>query len=160
MPYDITTHELAPVPIISVRERLPQAELPGFFAHAYADLYAHLGRHGVPPRGEPFTVYHAFGPDNVDAEACLPVPTEIATTERIAYRLLPAMTVVETIHVGPYEELGQAYQALEAWMTDNGYDSAGPVRERYLTEPGRGTPPADYLTIVQIPIERAPVSVG
>ena len=160
MAYDIDQHELRPQPIISVRERLDQARLPAFFGRAFGELYGHLGRHGVPPRGEPFTMYHAFGPDGIDAEVCLPVPTVVPATDRITYRELPAVTVVETLHVGPYDELGQAYQALDEWIDDHGFEAAGPVRERYLNEPGPGVPPATYRTIVQIPIAPVVVPVG
>ena len=96
------------------------------------------------PRGEPFVIYHAFGPDSIDAEACLPVPTAVRTRENIEYRELPAVTVVETLHVGPYDELGQAYQALTEWIEDHGFEAAGPVRERYLNEPGPDVPPSAY----------------
>ena len=160
MGYDIIQEELHRQPIVSVREQLEQQELPAFFGRAFGELYAHLGRHGVPPRGEPFMIYHAFGPDGIDAEVCLPVPTVVPGTERVTYRERPAVTVAETLHVGPYDELGGAYQALTEWIADHGFATAGPVRERYLNEPGPGVPPATYRTIVQIPIEPVAVPVG
>jgi effector-binding domain-containing protein len=160
MSYDINQHDLRAQPVISLRERLDQEQLPAFFGRAFGELYAHLGRHGVPPRGEPFVVYHAFGPDGIDAEVCVPVPTVVAVADPIAYRELPAVTVVDTLHVGPYDELGQAYQALAEWMEDHGFEAAGPVRERYLNEPGPGVSPAAYRTIVQIPIAPVTVPVG
>jgi effector-binding domain-containing protein len=160
MPYDINQHDLHPQPVISVRERLDQEQLPAFFGRAFGELYAHLGRHGVPPRGEPLLINHAIGPDGIDAEVCVPVANVVAVTDRIAYRVLPAVTVVDTLHVGPYDELGHAYQALAEWIGDHGFEAAGPVRERYLNEPGPGVSPATYRTIVQIPIEPVAVPVG
>jgi effector-binding domain-containing protein len=160
MAYDIVQHDLRPQPVISVREHLDQEQLPAFFGRALGDLYAHLGRHGVPPRGAPFVIYHAFGPNGIDAEVCLPVPTAVPASDRVDYRVLPSATVVETLHVGPYDELGHAYEALVDWIGDHGFEAAGPFRERYLTEPGPGIAPANYRTIVQIPIEQAPVLVS
>jgi effector-binding domain-containing protein len=160
MTYDIIQHDLRPQSVISVRQRLDQERLPAFVGRALGDLYAHLGRHGVPPRGEPFVIYHAFGPDGVDAEVCVPVPTTVTINERIHYRVLPAATVVETLHVGPYEELGRAYGALAGWIGDHGVEVAGAFRERYLNEPGPGVAPATYRTIVQIPIEPVREPVG
>lgn len=160
MGYDVIQQDLRPQPVISIRERLGQGQLQAFFGRAFADLYAHIGRHGVPPRGEPFVIYHAFGPDGVDAEVCLPVPTLLPETERVGYHELPAVTVVETLHVGPYDELGRAYQALSDWIHDHGLEAAGPVRERYLNEPGPGVPPTTYRTIVQVPIAPAALPVG
>ena len=160
MGYDVIQQDLPRQPVISVRERLGQGQLQAFFSRAFADLYAHLGRHGVPPRGEPLVIYHAFGPDGIDAEVCLPVSTVVPVTERVGYRELPAVTVVETLHVGPYEGLGQAYQTLSDWIHDHGFETAGAVRERYLNEPGPGVSPAAYRTIVQVPIAPVAVAVG
>lgn len=160
MSYDINQHDLRPQPVISIRERIEQENLPTFFGRAFSELYAHLGRHGVPPRGEPFVIYHAFGPDGMDTEVCVPVPTVMPVTDRIGYRELPAVAVVDTLHVGPYEGLGQAYQALADWMEDHGFEAAGPVRERYLNEPGPDVPPATYRTVVQIPVRPIAVPVG
>ena len=160
MVYDINQHDLRAQPVISLRDRLDQGQLQAFFGRAFGDLYAHLGRHGVPPRGEPFVIYHAFGPDGIDAEACVPVPTAVPVTEPVTYQELPAVTVVDTLHVGPYEELGHAYEALSAWIDDHGFEAAGPVRERYLNEPGPSVSPATYRTIVQIPIAPVPVAAG
>ena len=56
----------------------------------YGELYGYLGRSGVTPSGEPFVIYHSFGPDGVDAEVCVPVTVEVASTDRIASRVLPA----------------------------------------------------------------------
>ena len=160
MGYDIIQQDLGPQPVISVRERLGQGQLQTFFGRAFGDLYAHLGRHGVPPLGEPFVIYHSFGPDGVDAEGCLPVPRGVPVTERVGYHELPAISVVETLHIGPYDELGQAYQALSDWIRDHGLEAAGPVRERYLNEPGPDVPPAAYRTIVQVPIVPVAAPVG
>lgn len=160
MVYDINQHDLRAQPVIALRDRLDQGQLQAFFGRAFGELYAHLGRHGVPPRGEPFVIYHAFGPNGIDAEVCLPVPTVVPVTDPITYQELPAMTVVETLHVGPYDELGQAYLVLDEWIDDHGFAAAGPVRERYLNEPGPDVPPATYRTIVQIPIARVAVPVA
>jgi len=160
MTYDITIDELSPQPVISIRESLAQPQLSSFFGRTFTELYAHLGRHGIPPRGEPFVVYHAFGPETIDVEACLPVPTEVAATNGIGYRVLPAVTVAETIHVGPYDQLGRAYQALDEWASDHAFETAGPARERYLDQPQRSVSQDALRTIVQLPIARPVAAVG
>lgn len=56
------------------------------------------------------------------------------------------------LHVGPYEDLGAAYAALEDWIRQRGYEIAGPFQERYLNGPGDGVTPSDYRTVVEIPV--------
>ncbi len=157
MRYDIETRELPEQTIISVREEVPPADLPAFIGRSFGDLFGHVRLLSITVAGEPFAIYHAFGADAIDAEIGLPVAGHVEATGRITTRELPAMTVAETLHVGPYEELGGAYAALEAWIGDHGFEAVGPVRERYLAGPGTGVAPAAYRTMVALPIARVPV---
>jgi effector-binding domain-containing protein len=46
---------------------------------------------------------------------------------------LPAVkTLACTIHNGPFVTLGEAYNAIGKWITDNSYRIVGPCREVYL----------------------------
>jgi len=51
--------------------------------------------------------------------------------------------------------VGEAYNAIMAWLEPNGYRVAGPVRENYLYSPGDTNAPARYVTEIQVPVERA-----
>jgi len=45
--YEITTAEVAEQPIISIRGRLDQEEIPAFLGSAFQEMFLHLGRVGV-----------------------------------------------------------------------------------------------------------------
>jgi effector-binding domain-containing protein len=64
-------------------------------------------------------------------------------------------SVASTIHRGPYDNIGEAYQALMTWCEANGYELAGPDREVYLTSPPKVSDPADYVTELQQPVKKA-----
>jgi effector-binding domain-containing protein len=159
MDYVIATLELAQQPIVSIRDRRPQPDLPGFLGEAFGELFGRLGLLGVQPAGHPFVIYHEFGAEGIDAEVCVPVPDSVSATASIQARILPAMTVAHTLHVGPYEDLGVAYGALMDWIRRSGLEPAGPVQERYLNGPGDLVPPAEYRTEVEIPIVSAVAAV-
>ena len=159
MEYVIATRELAPQDVFSIRDRIPPTEIPAFLQGAFAELFGRLGLLGVPPAGHPFVIYHAFGPSEMDAEVCVPVAQPATATGRIQSRELPAATVVRTLHVGPYDELGAAYRALTDWIERNGFEASGPVQERYLNGPGDGVSPADFRTEVEIPVVRAAAAI-
>ncbi len=160
MIYDISTHEIPDRSIVSIRRRIAPSEMPSFVGRSFGDLYTHLGMLGVTPSGEPLVVYHAFDPDGIDAEVCVPIVGEVAATGQIVARVLPGGLVAETLHVGPYDELGAAYTALTEWIGRNDFEAAGPARERYLNAPGEGVPPSAYRTIIEMPISPALVLVG
>ena len=69
----------------------------------------------------------------------------------MALEEMPGGHVATTMHVGPYPGVGQAYTALQQWMTDNGRHPAGAPREVYLNEPG-AVPDDELLTEVDWPI--------
>ena len=73
MDYPIATRELAPQPIVSMRDRRTPQDLPRFLGGAFGELFGRLRLLGASPAGPPFVVYHEFGPDDVDAEVCVPV---------------------------------------------------------------------------------------
>jgi effector-binding domain-containing protein len=160
MDYQVSTRELAEQSVVSVRERHSPAELPAFIPGSFGLLYGHLGVLGVAPAGAPFVIYHAIEPDAIDAEVCVPVPWPVSVSDELHSRVLPVMTVARTLHVGPYEELSVAYEALNEWITKNGFVAAGPVQERYLNDPGAVASPADYQTEIEIPIIAAPILVA
>lgn len=165
MSYVIATQEHAQQPIVSIRDRRPRMDLPEFIGKSFSDLFGRLGLLGVDPAGPPFVIYHEFGPDEIDAEVCVPiaqpvsVTTSAAAATKLHARVLPAATVAGTLHVGPYEELGNAYTALTDWIHGNGLEAAGPLLERYLNGPGDVVTPADYRTEVELPIVHAAVAV-
>ena len=159
MDYAVTTHELAAQSIVSMRDRRPQQEIPGFIGEAFGQLYGRLGLLGAAPAGPPFVIYHEFGRDSIDAEVCVPVGQPVTATGKIRSREAPAVTVARTLHVGPYDQLGVAYAALTDWLSRNEIEAAGPAQERYLNDPGEVTSPEEYRTEIEIPIVPAAVPV-
>jgi effector-binding domain-containing protein len=49
--------------------------------------------------------------------------------------VLEGGTMAATIHTGPYDASGAAYEALMTWIDDRGRQPVGPPRERYLNDP-------------------------
>jgi effector-binding domain-containing protein len=159
MPYAITTHELAPQPIISIRGRFRPVEMPGFIGSAFDRLFGWLGQSGIEPSGPPFAIYHDFGAEDIDAEVCVPVGAVLSVPEGMISRVAPATTVARTVHVGPYDELEAAYEAVSGWVERQGRTVAGPIQERYLDGPGDATMPSAYRTEIELPIVPTEVAV-
>ena len=152
MDYLIATHHVEPQAIVSIRDRRAQQDLPRFLETSFPELFGRLGLLGVSPTGPPFVIYHEFGTEGIDAEVSVPIGEPIAATGKIGSRVLPAMTVARTVHVGPYEQLGNAYAALSDWIRGHGFEAAGPIQERYLNGPGDRVASTEYRTEVEMPI--------
>ncbi len=139
--------QLEPGPAISIRAQVPLSELPSFFADAFHEL---AGCGAAQIAGPPFAIYHSFDPARIDVEAVMPVRATVAPIGRVQPVSLTGGPAVQVRHVGPYDQVGSAYQSIERWMTDHQRARAGAFREVYLTEPS--VPAAEHITLVIQPL--------
>lgn len=138
----VTVKEVPSMQVVGVRRRAPIGQNGQLIGEAYAKLRQ-------SPAGRPMTLYHEleYDPDGMDMEVLVPVAAE-------GEQALPAVTVAAATHVGPYEQIGDTYEPFFAWLSEQGYQIAGPLREIYLIGPDSGKPTAEYVTEVQAPIVR------
>lgn len=124
---------------------------------SYASVFTHIGKVGGQPVGPPFAVYHdqEFKEDDVDVEAGAPVAGPLPGGEGVNSTVLPGGTFASTLHAGSYESIGEAYERIMAWISENGYRPSGPCRELYLTDPNAVKDPADNRTEILFPVEKA-----
>lgn len=149
----ISTRSIPDQPVLAIRQTVPAGMFQSFLGGAFSELYQCLATGGVEPEGPPIARYHAFGPETIDVEVCLPVAAGTIGTGRIMAEVLPAATVATLVHVGPYDEVGAAYGELERWIGTHGFEHGGPPRERYLIGPDAGVTPAEYRTEIEMPVE-------
>ena len=156
----ISIHDLPEQDVLAIRAHRPTVEIPTFLGSSFEQLYARLALLGVTPAGPPFVIYHAFEPERIDAEVCVPYAGVLESDGSVTTRHLPATMAARMLHIGPYDTIGGAYAAVEAWTHEHGYEPSGPVRECYLNGPGDGVSPAEYRTEVLLPIAPVPVGAG
>lgn len=126
---------------------------------AMGDLYGWLSGLGMTPTGMPQTVYLTPPGETSAAEALwevwAPVLAGAQTLELndqgLGVKLIPSARVASLVYEGPYELIAPAYEALWAWMAEQGHVPNGPPRELYLNDP-TGIDPAQYLTEIHVPL--------
>jgi effector-binding domain-containing protein len=74
---------------------------------------------------------------------------------RIISGTLPGGPVATTVHLGPYDKLPDAHDALHIWLEEHHKHSAGPQWELYWTDPGLEPDPNKWKTELMWPIESA-----
>lgn len=154
MGYDVEIKELPAQRIAAVRATTTMDQVGQSLQSGWGQLFGALGAGGAVPSGPPFAIYHRYGGETgeVELEACVPVSGDVAAAAPTSVRDEPPLTVAATLHRGPYQEVGGAYEALQAWAADQGRQLSGPPREVYLNDPVEVADPAEYLTEVQWPI--------
>lgn len=156
MNYEIHIKQVPPQVVVTERRHTTLAQL-GEVMH---ETLAHVATAVDPPgaaRGAPFAVYYdePFRPEDIDLEVGLPVTADakVVETLQVQRRLLEGGPVAYTVHVGPYEAIGAAYEALYRWVDAHGHHRLGPPKEIYLAGPGEGIEPANYRTELEVPVD-------
>ena len=151
--YEITVTSVQERPAVVIRVKVAEKDIGTTLSVAFPEVMDYLNQEKVMPTGPPFTRYHSFTPGRFDLEAGMPVPKAMAGSGRIRAVTLPGGTVVTTFHVGPYQELGNAYHALQEWMKAEGRTPAGPPWEVYMSDPGADQDPKKQTTRIFWPID-------
>lgn len=150
---EIVVKRVDPVRGVGCRDRLPIGEIGDFIG----DVMAGAMMNGFTPAGPPMAVYHdpEFDPDAVDITFVVPAAGEprgaTAAGRTLEAVSVPGGEVAVVIHVGPYDRLHEAYQALGAWIAAEGRAGAGPACEIYLTRPDEPGEPVTEIRMALAP---------
>jgi effector-binding domain-containing protein len=134
MSHEVVIETVAARPIAAVRRRLRAGEVAASWRPALDLVWAFLRRHeGLRTDGDNIFVYHhAAGPEHpMDVDLGVEVTGAFEGEGEVALTHTPAGEVAWTLHVGPYDTLSDAYDAIHAWRIANGRSFAGTSWEIY-----------------------------
>ena len=109
-----------------------------------------------PPPGYCFTIEHnkEYCPTDIDIEYCEQVEEMGTDSTIIQFKHLDAVPKALCMkHVGPYERFHESFTEAFAYMEEQGYIIAGPLRTSYIDGAWNQENPEQWLSIIQIPIE-------
>ncbi|MDQ4028126.1 MAG: GyrI-like domain-containing protein [Actinomycetota bacterium] len=153
MAYEMEVKDLPVQPAVSIRTTTTADGLREFFDDALPAVWGHLDGAGIAPAGPPFALFHEYEPEKVDLETGFPVSERIEAGGRVQPTELPGGRAVVTWHVGPYDGLADAHNAVRAYIEDEGLEPAGPSWEVYWTDPGEEPDPSKWRTEIIWPIK-------
>jgi len=117
---------------------------------------ARLGCECLEP-GYCFTMEHGgYKPQDIDIEYCEQVKEAGKDSEIIKFKEIPEVPTAACLKVfGPYGKLYQGYLDLFAWIEKEGYKVVGEPRANYVDGIWNQEDADKWLTIIQIPVEKA-----
>ena len=154
MSHECELQEQPSQPALSVRTRTPVGDLPQAMGRVYGAIAQYLGEMGEQPAGPPYAAYHNMDMQDLDVEMGFPVARALPGRGEIQASEIPAGQVATCLHIGPYSDVGSAYEALSEWIAESGYTVAGAAYEFYLNDPGQ-TPPQELQTRIAFPVRAA-----
>ena len=152
MTSDFGTKQIDAQPIVGIRTQTTMGRIAEVMGPLFGELFGYVQQSGQAPAGMPFAIYHGMDGDNVDLECGMPVAAPMAGTDRIRAGELPGGTAATVTHTGPYDQLGQTWTALTAWMKSQGLEPAGAPWEVYVTDPGAEPDPSKWRTDIFFPV--------
>jgi len=152
VPHEVKVKEVPDLLVASITRQASLATVGKEVQEGFVTLMQAVGPVGYG-EGMPGVMYHDVVDEWTDAtiEVFVPVAWPFEPPEGVEVRTMPGGTVAFTIHRGPYEECGRAYQALTGWIQEHEHEMAGPPSELYLNDP-REVGMDEALTEIRFPI--------
>ena len=113
----------------------------------------------ITAAGAPRVVYDEWSPAGVKFTAAVPVtavPPNVVDSTDVSITATAECTALRFVHHGPYRELHQTYDRIEAWLRERGgikstsdWARYAPMWEEYLNDPAT-TPESDLITRIYL----------
>jgi effector-binding domain-containing protein len=135
-----------------IRMTRPMMHIGAAMAEAFPKIYHAVVSAGMEPAGEPLARYFEMIDGVATFECAIPVPQPIAPSGEVQPNTIGGGEVAFTVHVGPYQRLADTWDALTAWVTEQGRTPTALGWEVYLDDPGEVGEDA-LRTEVYMPLE-------
>ncbi|MEM1203062.1 MAG: helix-turn-helix domain-containing protein [Acidobacteriota bacterium] len=152
MSYTIQKQDKTETPFLFIRRQAKPEGIAEALGSMLPAVFQYATAKGIAFAGPPTVRYPSFGPGLVTLEAGLPVTAPAEGEGEIELGALVGGPAATTVHKGPYDGLGAAHEAVQAWLAENGQAPNGAPWETYLNDPGEVPNPAEWLTEITWPI--------
>jgi AraC family transcriptional regulator len=119
----------------------------------FGTVFAAIGKNGAIPVGPVFARYFDFDADDVDFECGAVVAAPFAGVDEVTAGELGGGEAAVGMHIGPYDRLHETYEAMRAWIAEQGRTPAKVMWEVYLSDPQTEPDAARWRTEVYWPVE-------
>lgn len=144
------------MPYIYIPQDLAWSEMTSeVFATSYGTMMSFLGKEASNITAPPFSVYTEWDEANQRAKfrVALAVSTEKPLVEPIMSDSSYAGRAVKVVHMGKYEDTGDAHWYADAYIHDNNLEYAGSPWESYVTDPMTEPDTAKWVTEIYYPVK-------
>ena len=139
-------------PVVEIEERVFMWQMPATFRRDYGLLSSYIEHQGSSLNGMPYARYLDIDWEREQRAGGLSKLLRMLTTKwhfqvgmptegklpgegALQSRALAQRRYARTIHLGPYKECGNTYNALIAWLHSQGEEAEGEAFEIYLNSP-------------------------
>jgi effector-binding domain-containing protein len=147
--YQIEIRDIEPIRVAFMRYKGIATEANKVFPNVFKAIKGKTN-------GAPFINYYVMNQETKMGELDLCVPTaETPIANGIEVKEMPRVKAVCITHIGSYEDLIKAYEAIDQYAAEHNLQLQPPFREVFIKGPGmllKGNP-AQYITEIMFPIK-------
>ena len=128
MGYAVSVHRVTTQPLAAVRDRMVARDIAGRFRNSLDKVWQYLGAHpGLRTDGHNVFLYR----HDMDSTGAMTTDFGVQVTRAfdgegdVHCVMTPEGEVASTVHVGAYDGLKGAHDALHAWIAANGRQPGG-----------------------------------
>lgn len=149
---DVEEKRLEAQPAVVIRTKARADAMGPVMSELFPAVLAFVQASAAEPAGPPFCRYLSMGGEEWEIACGIPVTEAVAGEGRVEATELPGGNVLAAMHVGPYETLGQSWDALNGWVRERGRVPGGAAWEVYWTDPGEVADAAEWRTELVMPL--------
>ncbi|MFI5720223.1 GyrI-like domain-containing protein [Nocardia sp. NPDC051750] len=138
--------EIAESTLAVVHGRVSPEEIRDFFDRSFSRLAAVIAAQDVVITGPALARYGTATEDAEEITLGFPVDRHIRPEGEVVAGQLPAGRIARLVHRGSFDGLGQSWNLLHSWITEQGLTPGTDRWEVYVTEPSPEMDPADLRT--------------
>lgn len=142
-------------PYISIIDSCSTEEMSERIGMHYGTLGAYMGDNGLAPGGFNRIIYHTWNPPSMVGFEQMIIVSEPheSVNESISTGMTYEGHVITATHVGSYETSAEVWEAMDAYMKENGMEMAASPWEEYENSPRDEPDPNKLITNIYMPIK-------
>lgn len=146
MSYQVEIREIEPVRVAYMTRKGLVTEASALFPAVFQSVDGKINN-------IPFFIYHEMDAQTMQGvvDVCEPTAEE-PNNPAVKTKVVPGIRALVTRHTGPYNTVYMAYQAINQYAAANSYKIAGPSREIFEKGPNMEENPANFVTVVAVPL--------
>lgn len=156
MDYQIEVRDIEPTRVAFMKYKGIATEANKVFPNVFKSIQGKAN-------GAPFFCYYVMDQKSKMGEMELCVPTaETPNGNGITVKEMPRIKAVCVTHIGSYETMNYAYEAIDCYARENNLTLQPPFREVYIKGPGmflKGNP-NKYITEILFPVKEGELNAG
>jgi effector-binding domain-containing protein len=117
---EVEVVEVTPTVIAAVRQRVAMSELPRRVPQLLGEVWDFVKSARLQKAGHNVAVYRDPQGNDIEVECGVQVSGEFADAGRVCRSETPSGKAAHVVHIGPYSEMGKAYDAIKAFCEREG----------------------------------------